>query len=82
MLVTKTERSSARDLGAVAILTSLLVVGLIPWVGVLRGSEPAYSAELGAAVAAGALFLLVPTLLEMRPRGRSESGDEPPRDPE
>ena len=65
-------------MGAVATLVTLALIGLIPWVSTLFGGPPAFSAELGAFITIGALFLLVPTLWEMREAARDDRPD--PRD--
>ncbi len=55
-----------RDIGAALMLLALVLAGMIPWLSVLFGRPPAYSAELGAVVTVVATPLLVGTLWEMR----------------
>lgn len=77
--MTNTKPARDKDFGAVSTLVALALIGLIPWVCTLFGSPPAFSADLGAVITLGAVFLLVPTLWEMRQAARhdrSEHHDE------
>jgi hypothetical protein len=80
--VTSTENMRrVGDVGAVVTFGALALIGMIPWIAVLFGGKPAYSAEAGAAVTVCSLFLLGSALWDLR-RARAaedEAGDEGPR---
>lgn len=77
---TDARRDEGRDWVTVAILALLALCGLIPWVRVLAGEPPAYTAELGAAVTFGSLFALVPALRDVL-RSREEEAERDADDP-
>lgn len=72
-------RARGVDYGPVVTLTALAIIGLIPWVSVAFGGEPAFSAALGAAVTIGSLFLLVPAVRDLRAKHTADDAARPSR---